>query len=872
MKKSLFFIIKLSLIYNLKTMRFFRIFKLTKPKRIVIFMLTTIFALLSIILGSVFYLAPNTILGSEYQTSAQYIINVSDPSSDNAKTLAIKAANDIKWRIDGDSNKGVATQAEVMYQGKDLPDKAVVRVTYPNVLSDSQKKDIENLIISKPNLVFTDYYGNALFDSTGSFNPDLKIGADPGNWIKDPQNINWNVDSKVPIKSEGVTAIYQKKPLLDVTLRDINAQTQWTKATEYASKLPDEKRVIVAWLDLNEFINIAKTKWKSQWEIANHNPYFFAFVGNSPVDANGKPNLLKSSQINAARYLISDNNKPKEQARGDKILLQRPVPTSSSDLNHIVRQINYGTASYELGVKSSLFIPSKFNYGFSLFIISASIIFALLTLFLVWNYGIMGLIGSLSIALFTFLTWTLVTFLGGIFTPIVVGAFIFMIAFFVDKSIVFFEKIKNSLYQGATIQKSLQSARRKTTPIIFDTHNIVIMLAIGLFYFGAVSMWGFSLTLVVGITMSLLILFLFMKMLVIILLNTNIFDNRLHLLGLKPKMYKQEAEVTSTSSINFIKQSRYVWYGGLTIVGIALIVMIIFMSINLSFASGLSLSQTLNGGSIIEIGGPMTQEQANSLIQLLIKNGVNRNDITQFANNNIINSLFVSTNYSLNFAAIKNAINSLGFSSDLSTVLSVNGITLVIGALIGSVLALLFIFIYVLFRFRWTFSIVIFAMVLFDLLIMLSIFIIFRLSFNFESVVALLLLLIYSITNNIYNFTQIKEQITIHSGTLNHKTNVEIANVGVTKNLKRLFYSTLMFIILFAILLIFVNIITFSLAFILMLGVLISAISTIFIGPSLWVKLETYRQKKIEKRFKNKFWDVNKPEEQLFNGINNYNI
>ncbi len=484
----------------------------------------------------------------------------------------------------------------------------------------------------------------------------------------------------------------------------------------------------------------------------------------------------------------------------------------------------------------------------------------------------MGLISSLSIALFAFLTWTLVTFLGGIFTPIVIAAFIFMVAFFVDKNIVFFEKIKTSLYQGGSMQKSLRTASRKSTSIIFDTHNIGIMLAIGLFYFGAVTMWGFSLTLVVGITMSLLIIFLFMKMLVITLLNTSIFDNRPHLLGLKPKMYKQEVEAASTSSIDFVKKSRYFSYGGLIIAGIALIVMIIFMSINFSFASGLNLSQTLNGGSIIEISGSMTQDQVNNLINILGQNGVNANEITQISNNNVVNLLLVSTNRNLNLEAIYNAVNSLGFSTYLSRVLSSVGRTLVISAIIGSSIALLFIFIYVLFRFRWTFSITIFATAFFDLLIVLSMFIIFRLTFNFELIAALLLILIYSLTNNIYTFAQIKERTTIHVGTLDRKQNVEIANTSVKMISRRLFYSTLMFIILFALLMIFPNILTVSLGLALMFGILTSAISTMFIGPSLWVKLETYRQKRIEKRVKNKFWDVNHPEEQTFNGINNYNI
>lgn len=853
-------------------MKFLGFFKLTNIKRIVIFCLMIFASLTVIIFGAVFFTGPKTVLGSEYHSSAQYVIKIKDTSSTpkSPEELAIKVAKDIQTRIDNDLNHGVLTQPEVTVD-KD----STVRVTYPNVDSQAQKDAINKLITYKPNLVAVDYYSNPLFNADGNFNDKLSPGVDPGKTLIPVEDFDWEKDTKIPLKVESVSSLYETKPYLKADLKNEEAQKQWTKATDYVSKLPEEKRVVAFFLYLTEYIELAKKDWPQEWEKAQKNPYFFSFVDETPVDANKKPNNLKKYQIDASNYLISYNTKPKEAQRGPFILFQHSNPDiSRSNLDQVASQINYGTANYDLSTFSSRFNPPIYSSsGFKNFLIAGAIIFALLTLFLVWNYGILGVISSLSIALIGFLTWTFFNLLGGVFTPLVIGGLIFLLAFFVDKNLVFFERIKNYSKRGDNLQKASRIAHRKTVPLIFDTHNIALMLGIGLFYFGAQIMWGFSLTLVIGVICSLLVGLLITHFLSHLLITSQFFDNHLMWLGIR-----NERNSRSLKTPNFFSNSKVLIYAMVAIIGLAIIIMSIFIGINKSFVGGFNLSQIFSGGSIIEINNlgnqPMSQDDFKNLVNILSNYGIGVNDITIILNpddSSLIDLARISVNRGLDLVSIKAAVAS-SFNFYGANVLNSTGQTLIIGSLISSSLALLFIVAYIVFRFRWTYSLIMLSMAVVDVVLVVALFTIFRLSINYEFITALLLVLIYSMNHSIVVFSQIKTKSSLHLGTLNYDQTFAIANQSTHSTFKRSIVIGLILILLFMILGMFTNIVSLTLVYGIVFGAITSTISSLLISPLLWAKLEAKRQKWITSRVESNFWDVNEPEEQTFNGINNFKV
>lgn len=866
-------------------MRLLRNFKFTKWKRIFVLIFMLVAALSSIIFGGLFYSGPKTVLGPQYVQSAEYVLKVKNlgASTPSAQNLAKRAAEDIKKRLDGDSNLDVQTSAEVSVDGN--PN---VRVSVPNIYDIGDRENIANFIEYKPNLVFTDYYGNALFDNQGKFSNDLKIGEDPQKAKIDPEKVNWEIDSKTPMKNSGASAIYNNISSIKLEWNSSSSEAEWTLVQDYVAKLPEEKRVIVAWLNLDQFIQKAKTDFKDEWDNeAKHNPYFFSFVTNKPVDKDGKKNNLKTALIKADDFMISNNVRSQGKDAQDGAILQRPTQTSSSDLSKIVRQINYGTTDYSLETQSSRFVAPSFGQSsFQFFLWASIVIFIVLTLFLVWNYGIIGLISALSLALFAFLSWTFIVLLGGVFSPIVLSALIFMTAFFVDKNIIFFEKIKSSISQGSTFEKALLLARKKMKISIFDTHVITLILGIALFYFGSLSIWGFSLAIVVSVVLSLLVLMLFTQLLVTTLLNGNILQNKRWLLiGIKSttrssnanKVFSSEDELIG-KTINVAKkskQAKHSLYLLALIVGLALIIMTIFMIITLSFQGGFNLNTIFGGGSIIEINGisdKITPRQFDDLVKILTSHGVRISEISKMiGDDGSIYLVRVLVNRYLDLAAIQGAISSI-YQVYLANVLNNGGLELLLSGLIVTIIAITFIFIYLLLRFRWTFSLPIICNMLLDVLLVTALFIIFRLPIGLEFIISLLLILIYSANNNVLLFSEIKKRTIIHSGNLNYEQNISIVHLAIKTITKRLIFSSLIFIFLFLTLMAFTNVINITLAIGLIFGVITSAFTTIFIGTLFWNRLEMIRQKNMKKRLKNNFWDVNKPEEQTFIGINNYKI
>ena len=858
---------------NLKD--FFKRFKITNFKRAIALSFMLVVFICSVVFGSIFYISPKGRLGSEYAGGAEYVvsINMSKKSDKNElEDLSNDIALSIKERIDSLGVLGVTVDPEI--DG----DKANVRVLYPGITSESDKEEVEKKITSKPHLVLTDYYGNALFNSVGSFNGYLKgdpLG--PAGGVR-PEDVNWEKDSFVPIKNNGAEATYDTSYKVGVELRDTDASQEWTKATSYISQLPEGKKVVVAWLNLDEYIEEAKKKWKDEWDRANGNPYLFSFTGEKDKDEEGKPNSLKIHQIDAAKYLIS-NAQVTEALRGEKFVIEGPAFDASTTAT-LARQINYGVSKYSLEtIFSSYSEPQYGKTSFTKVIIAGAIVFGLIAIFMIFNYGVMGVFASVSIALFTFLTMTIFIVLGGIFNASAVAALIIGIGMAVDSNIITFEKFKSNVYSGNDLNKASKSSNKNTISTIFDANITTFIVAVVLFYFGTKEILGLSLTLMISIILTLVVITGVTRIMTNLIISSNLFENKKGWLGIKPKLDQKFTEKINKG--DYMKVSKYFMIFSLIIFLAGVIVYSIFAGINKSFGWGFNLSQSFGGGSILEFGPTdsdqvsMSSEQIANIKTLLLSNGIKESEIEMIrtsTDHSIVNMIKVSVRRDLPISNIRSLIDSSDITMYNSTTSTGVAKEMVNKALISIGVSIVAIVAYIIIRFKFTFAIAAIIALLHDAILVTAIFAITRVQVSPEFIAGVLSTIGYSINDTIVTFDRIREKLKNAKELKTEKEIKDLANEAIKDTLKRSIFTSLTTASSLIVLMSFGNATKLSFTLSLLVGSIFGTYSSIFIATKIWTKLEFSRRKRIEKKKISGYWNVNLIEEQTLNGINEFAV
>lgn len=161
---------------------------------------------------------------------------------------------------------------------------------------------------------------------------------------------------------------------------------------------------MLSWLNIDELISLANTKYPQGGSNAKRNPYNFVYINEQPV-FKGKEGVLKENVFNGSKYLVN-KIEVAEPIRSESFQSYRDQERKLMAVK-LAEEINYGTAKYDLKIISSnsINISNETNnvYLFSLIVIGAILTF--LAIMLIVNYGLLGMLSTISL-LYTFLTLT----------------------------------------------------------------------------------------------------------------------------------------------------------------------------------------------------------------------------------------------------------------------------------------------------------------------------------------------------------------------------------------------------------------------------------------------------------------------------------
>lgn len=128
--------------------------------------------------------------------------------------------------------------------------------------------------------------------------------------------------------------------------------------------------------------------------------------------------------------------------------------------------------------------------------------FALVALFMILYYRLPGFLAVLALILYAVFLLFLFKSIPVTLTLSGIAGFILTLGMAVDANILIFERMKEELHRGASLQSAIEDGFSRAWPSIRDGNLTTIIAAVILFWFSSSLIKGFALTLFLGVLMS----------------------------------------------------------------------------------------------------------------------------------------------------------------------------------------------------------------------------------------------------------------------------------------------------------------------------------------------------------------------------------
>lgn len=128
--------------------------------------------------------------------------------------------------------------------------------------------------------------------------------------------------------------------------------------------------------------------------------------------------------------------------------------------------------------------------------------FLMVAIFLILWYRLPGFLATISLSIYVVLMLAIFKLLGVTLTAAGIAGFILTIGMAVDANILIFERIKEELSSGRTLEDAIREGFWRAWESIRDSNLSTIITSIILFWFGTSLIKGFALTLAIGVLVS----------------------------------------------------------------------------------------------------------------------------------------------------------------------------------------------------------------------------------------------------------------------------------------------------------------------------------------------------------------------------------
>lgn len=592
------------------------------------------------------------------------------------------------------------------------------------------------------------------------------------------------------------------RPIVTLQLKDAD---KFAKATKHV--LQQSNNVMVIWLDFNENEDsFAK-------EITKENPKY--------ISAPAVTEVIRSTEV---------------QITGDFTV---------EEAQNLANLLNAGSLPVKLTEIYSTSVGAQFGVDALQKTVFAGIIgIAAIFLFMLFYYRLPGLVAVIALTVYIWLILFVYEGLNAVLTLPGIAALVLGIGMAVDANIISYERLKEELRVGRSLQAAFKEANKTSFITIFDAQITTLIAAIVLYVYGESSIKGFATMLIVSILLSFITNVYLSRFLLGFLVHSRLFDGKFRLFGVKPSEIHELKEglettelTTKFDKIDFVKhKSKYFTASGVLLLA-GLVLLIIFkLNLSIDFTSGTRIE-------IMSDSELKTEEVKNELAKF----DVETDDIViSGEDHDRATARYKGT-------LEKDEINDMkayfldkyGVDPNISVVtptvgkeIAKNGMTAVVIAFVG-------IIIYVALRFEWRMGLAAVLALIHDAFFMVAVFSITRLEVDLNFIAAVLTVIGFSINDTIVTFDRMRDHLRKHKKIREYHVLEEIVNKSLRQVMTRSINTSLSTLLPVVFLLLFGSeaITNFSLA--MFIGLVVGVYSSIFIAAQLWL---VWKGKELKKK------------------------
>ena len=596
--------------------------------------------------------------------------------------------------------------------------------------------------------------------------------------------------------------------------------------------------------------------------------------------------------------------------------------------NSIIEIINNGGLDYTLERESFARVPaSEGSASITTTIIALSIGILAICLFLMFVYRLPGVGAAVTLLAQVGLSLLIYRTFNGLFGPEVIVALLVSVVVAVDSFVCLFERAKDEMFKGKTIERSFDEATKKTNSTIIDSVILSLIVSLIIFAVGSGTIRSIATMLAVSMAICLVLTTLLIKLLSNCIYKSLKFEGKYNYFT---KKHKQVPNVKNGehqsffgyfTNVNFFKNLKKKF----KFVGIGLLAALLCGTVwTVVDGSPLNLGNDFNKYTKVTIQTNLTDEDLAELdsgdlkiefvndkkeiteesITNFIKNktGVKPKEVLLISDKTIdpnsskeIKFTSVVVNFSnvvdnddlkeleeyfkslkdkadeLNTGSTSYVVNEHVFTFSCNKTENVTARKTVLNATLAFGLAIIAVLVYVSFRYKFTYALAISAGLLADAILVIGALLITHLSFSILTATCILGITCYSVNDKVKYFDRVRENLKgSRKKVFTHEEYVEYSNKALQQSLLRSLIVGALSILMLIVIMVS-SLFNYTLfAIVLSLGIVASVFTSFFVVPRVWIAIEdkwaVIMQNKTHKTKKKvKFEEI---EEQVFIGIN----
>ncbi len=477
-----------------------------------------------------------------------------------------------------------------------------------------------------------------------------------------------------------------------------------------------------------------------------------------------------------------------------------------------------------------------------------SILFGLIIVivFMVIYYAKGGLIANVALFFNVFFIMGILAQFGSSLTLPGIAGIVLTFGMAIDANVLIFERIKEELRNGSGLKAAISSGYKKAYWSIFDANLTTLIVGMILFWLGQGPIKGFAITLMIGIVCS------FFSAVFITRVIVEAFSKK----GDNAKISFANAfsrNALTGLNLDFLGKRRLAYYFSAAFIGLGIVAMV---------TKGITLGVDFQGGRSYVVAFDEARDATeirNSLSNYFEGAGIEVKtfgapDILKVTTNYLINDESDEADVQVREELVSALTETTGLTYMLDdtnlgegnfTISSSSKVSPTIADDIknssyrSGALALICIFLYIVFRFRkWQFGLGAIVALFHDTLFVLSAFAIanmFGVSFEADQVfvAAILTIIGYSINDTVVVFDRIRENLGIKSGS----ELIKVFNESLNNTISRTLITSVTTLIVVIVLFIFGGAVLQGFSFALLVGIIVGTYSSVFIATPIVIDL-----------------------------------